>query len=98
MTADARAQQYEFALGALLDSKEVDGAMVIATPTGTLNVDAAAQAMISARRRTKKPVIACLFGLSDVSNEVAPARERRDPIVHVPGGGDRLRGGPRPLS
>ncbi|HEV2520057.1 MAG TPA: acetate--CoA ligase family protein [Thermoplasmata archaeon] len=70
MTADARSLDYEFALRALLASKAVDGAMVIATPTGTLGVDAVAGAMIAARRRSNKPVLACLFGLVDVSSEV----------------------------
>jgi acetate---CoA ligase (ADP-forming) len=84
MTADARAQQYEFSLRTLLGSPEVDGAVVIATPTGTLNVDAAARAMISARRPSKKPVIACLFGLSDVSAEVGRLESAGIPAFTFP--------------
>ena len=70
MTADAKAPQYEAALAALLGGKDYDGALVIATPTGETPARAVAEAMAAARVRYRKPVIACLFGLTDLSQEV----------------------------
>jgi acetyl coenzyme A synthetase (ADP forming)-like protein len=70
MTADAHAPQFTAALARLLAAPEVDGALVIATPTGTLSGGAAADAILSGRGRSRKPVAACLFGLTDLSREV----------------------------
>jgi len=71
MTADARAAQYRRSLRLLLGASDIDGALVIATPTGTLGGMALAEAIRVARGSSPKPVAACLFGLHDLTQEVA---------------------------
>ena len=70
MTADVGADQYRETLRTLLANPEVDGALVIATPTGTMTGELVAQAILDAKRSTEKAVVACLFGLTDLSHEV----------------------------
>ncbi len=84
MTADAGPAQYEAALRAALPAREVDGALVIATPTGTLTAAAAESAILEARRRTKKAVAACLFGLTDLSREVGDLEGQGVPTFTFP--------------
>ena len=70
MTADVGADQYRETLRTLLANPEVDGALVIATPTGTMTGELVAQAILEAKRSSEKAVVACLFGLTDLSHEV----------------------------
>ena len=62
MTADAHAEQYQESLRTLLASAEYNGALVIATPTGTLDGAAVAEAVMKGRAGSSKPVVTCLFG------------------------------------
>ncbi|MCI4325461.1 MAG: acetate--CoA ligase family protein [Thermoplasmata archaeon] len=84
MTADAGGPQYSSALARLLASSDVDGALVIATPTGTLSGDAAAAAILAGRGRSRKPVAACLFGLTDLSREVGQLEDAGVPTFTFP--------------
>ena len=70
MTADVGADQYRETLRTLLANPEVDGALVIATPTGTMTGELVAQAILDAKRSSEKAIVACLFGLTDLSHEV----------------------------
>ncbi len=70
MTADVGADAYRGTLQTLLTAPDVDGAIVIATPTGTMTGDVVARAIVDARGTARKPVVACLFGLTDLSAEV----------------------------
>ncbi len=70
MTADSGPVQYRRTLRRLLHASEIDSALVIATPTGTMTGSAVASAILEGRSRSPKPVIACLFGLTDLSKEV----------------------------
>jgi acetate---CoA ligase (ADP-forming) len=70
MTADVAAEQYRETLRVLLASPQVDGTLVIATPTGTMTGTSVAQAILDARAGSPKAVVACLFGLTDLSSEV----------------------------
>jgi acetate---CoA ligase (ADP-forming) len=69
-TADAGADQLRACMRLLLHSPHVDGALVIATPTGTFSMDSVAQAILGGREASPKPVTACLFGVTDVSETV----------------------------
>ena len=84
MTADAHPAQYQAALGRLLASPEFDGAVVIATPTGTLTGEAAARAILAARADSPKAVVACLFGLTDLTAEVGDLEGRGVPTFTFP--------------
>jgi acetate---CoA ligase (ADP-forming) len=84
MTADAHGPQYAGALARLLADPQIDGALVIATPTGTLTGDAAAAAILRGRGKSRKPVAACLFGLTDLSREVGQLEESGVPTFTFP--------------
>ncbi|MCI4369278.1 MAG: acetate--CoA ligase family protein, partial [Thermoplasmata archaeon] len=84
MTADAGAKQYREALAGLLASPEYNGAIVISTPTGTLAGRAATQAILDGRGDSRKPVTACLFGLTDLSEDVMFLEEHGIPTFSFP--------------
>ncbi|HEV2317180.1 MAG TPA: acetate--CoA ligase family protein [Thermoplasmata archaeon] len=71
MTADAQPAQYRVGLQALLAERQYEGVLVIATPTGETPARAVTEAIVASQRRSRKAVIACLFGLNDLSEEVA---------------------------
>src|SRR5580658_6811755 len=84
MTADARPHQYTEALRRLLDAPEINGALVIATPTGTMSGPAAAAAILAAKAQTSKAIVACLFGLTDLTGEVAELEHKGVPTFTFP--------------
>jgi len=84
MTADAHQEQYAAVLAALLRAPTADGALVIATPTGTMGGDAVAAAILAGRGTSHKPVVACLFGLTDLSHEVGVLEEKGVPTFTFP--------------
>jgi len=84
MTADIGAEQYRGTLAALLATPEIDGALVIATPTGTMTGSTVAQAILDAKATTPKAIVACLFGLTDLSREVSFLEDRGVPTFTFP--------------
>ena len=84
MTADAGPEQFRESLQILLRDPEIHGALVIATPTGTLTADAAARAILRGRGTSKKAVTACLFGLTDLSTEVGDLEAHGVPTFTFP--------------
>ncbi|MCI4346563.1 MAG: acetate--CoA ligase family protein [Thermoplasmata archaeon] len=84
LTADAKPPAFRAALQALVRLKEVDGALVIATPTGEASGRTLAEAILAARGRSAKPIVACLFGLTDLSEEVRFLEEHNIPTFTFP--------------
>ncbi len=84
MTADVGADQYRITLRTLLATPEVDGALVIATPTGTMTGATVADAILDAKSASPKAVVACLFGLTDLSHEVEFLEEHGVPAFTFP--------------
>ncbi|HUI38681.1 MAG TPA: acetate--CoA ligase family protein [Thermoplasmata archaeon] len=84
MTGDGQAAQYEFATRTLLQSPEYDGVLVIATPAGMLDFESVVNAIMAARARQRKPAIACLFGLSDISEELGRLEDHGIPAFTFP--------------
>jgi acetyl coenzyme A synthetase (ADP forming)-like protein len=84
MTADASPDQFRESLKLLLADPAVQGALVIATPTGTLTSDAAARAILRGRGASRKAVTACLFGLTDLSREVGDLEAHGVPTFTFP--------------
>jgi acetate---CoA ligase (ADP-forming) len=84
MTADAGPEQFRESLRLLLRDPAVDGALVIATPTGTLTAAAVARAILQGRGASRKAVTACLFGLTDLSNEVGDLETHGIPTFTFP--------------
>jgi acetyltransferase len=84
MTADAGHEQFREALTALLGAPEVNGALVIATPGGMTTGDAVAHAILDAKATVNKPVVACLFGVTDLSQDVRFLEEQGVPAFTFP--------------
>lgn len=84
MTADIGADAYRETLGELLRAPNLDGALVIATPTGTMTGESVVDAVLQARAQATKPVVACLFGLTDLSNEAKRLESHGVPCYTFP--------------
>ena len=83
-TADVSIRSFAATLKELLDVTDLDGCLVIATPVGELHGPALAQAILSARGRLKKPVVACVFGLVDLTQEVRTLEDHGVPSFTFP--------------
>ncbi|HZY70057.1 MAG TPA: acetate--CoA ligase family protein [Thermoplasmata archaeon] len=84
LTADATPAQYRRSLEVLLRGDAFDAALVIATPTGNTDAKAVARAILSLRGRTPKPLVACLFGVNDLSQEVGELETHGIPAYTFP--------------
>ncbi len=84
MTADVRPQQMRDALRLLVAAPDVDAGLVIATPVGTLNGTEIARAILEVRASVPKPIIACLFGVTDLANDVKFLEENGVPAYTFP--------------
>ncbi len=84
MTADVGADQYRATLGTLLATAEFDGAVVIATPRGEMSGESVAKAILDAKSSTAKAIVACLFGLTDLSREVEFLEDHGIPTFTFP--------------
>jgi len=84
MTAEAPADEYRRILQTLLETGDVDGALVVSTPAGHLSGEGIARAVLEAKAATKKPIVACLFGVSDLSTEVAFLEKHGVPTYTFP--------------
>jgi acetyl coenzyme A synthetase (ADP forming)-like protein len=83
-TADATPAQYGETLRTLLGQERYNGALVIMTPTGESSAHDVALAVVSERAHAKKPIVACMFGLTDLSAEVAFLEEHGIPTFTFP--------------
>lgn len=92
MTADANDQTYASALRELLAEPSVDQVFVIATPTGASTGLAIARAWLGAWKKNRKPTAACLFGVEDLSEEVALLEQGGIPNFTFPEEGVRALG------
>ncbi len=84
MTADGTPGLYTFALRTLLRSPDVDAALVISTPTGTMTLQDVAKGILAGRKGSQKPVVVCLFGLDDLSSAVTFLEEAGIPTFTFP--------------
>jgi len=84
MTADAGADHYREILGKLLEGPDMEGALVITTPTSTMTGESVARAILAAKETTPKPIAACLFGVNDLSREVSLLEENGVPTFTFP--------------
>jgi len=71
MTADAGPAQWTQALRIILAAPRTDGVLAISTPAGTLTGTAVVKAILEAHATSPKALTACLFGLTDLSEDVA---------------------------
>ncbi len=83
-TADIGERPYRDALEVLLAEDSVDGALVIATPTGTITAATVVDAVLDAHRRSPKALVACLFGVADLSRDMERLDEGGVPAFTFP--------------
>jgi acetyltransferase len=79
---DADAARFQAALAACLDDPQVDGVLAMLTPQAMSDPDAAAEAVIAAAPRQRKPLLACWMGGGQV--EGARARFSEAGLPHFP--------------
>ena len=84
MTSRVLGDAYRDSLTALLGSPEIHGVLVIATPAGFMTGDSVARAILAGKEKSTKPLVACLFGLTDLSNEVNFLEEHGIPTFTFP--------------
>ena len=84
MTADAGADHYRDILERLLEGPDANGALVITTPTPTMTGESVARAILAAKATTTKPIVACIFGVNDLSREVSLLEENGVPTFTFP--------------
>jgi acetate---CoA ligase (ADP-forming) len=84
MTAEVGPDVIRETLRTLLANPEIDGGLVIATPAGHMTGEAVAQAILDVKATSGKPIVACLFGLTDLSREVTFLEERGVPTFTFP--------------
>lgn len=84
MTADGSPEHYRDTLKTLLEGPEMNGALVITTPTSTMTGESVARAILEAKASTPKPITACLFGVNDLSREVSLLEEHGVPTFTFP--------------
>jgi acetate---CoA ligase (ADP-forming) len=84
MTAEVGPDLIRETLRTLLANPEVDGGLMIATPAGHMTGEAVAQAILDVKATSGKPIVACLFGLTDLSREVTFLEERGVPTFTFP--------------
>ncbi|MDT8376165.1 MAG: bifunctional acetate--CoA ligase family protein/GNAT family N-acetyltransferase [Mariprofundaceae bacterium] len=66
LLGDASQERYQVAVHACLDDPGVDGVLVMLSPQAMTDTKGCAQAVIDARRASKKPVLACWMGEQQV--------------------------------
>jgi acetate---CoA ligase (ADP-forming) len=84
MTAEVSPDVIRETLRTLLSNPQIDSGLVIATPAGHMTGEAVAQAILDVKSTCEKPIVACLFGLTDLSREVKFLEERGVPTFTFP--------------
>ncbi|MDO8729881.1 MAG: acetate--CoA ligase family protein [Candidatus Omnitrophota bacterium] len=84
LVGDAREDRYAASLGAVLEDPNVDSLIALATPQAMTDLEAIARVIGQAAKGTRKPVLACFMGVTDVSNGSRILREERVPHYRFP--------------
>jgi acetyl coenzyme A synthetase (ADP forming)-like protein len=84
LIAEAQEKQYEISLGALLDDKNIDSAIVILTPASFTRVEEIARAIARKAKEFTKPVLGCFLGVYDVSKGIDILEENGIPAFRFP--------------
>jgi acetate---CoA ligase (ADP-forming) len=81
---DADSKRYGDSLWAVLESKNVDGVIVILTPQKMTDDSSIAKELVKISKNYSKPVITCFMGAETVKNGVNILRENNIPQYSVP--------------
>ena len=91
---DADSERYAAAARIVLEDKNVDGLLVLLTPQAMTDPTACAEGVISAAKKTQKPVLACWMGENRVA-EAIDVLDRAIEAVRVVGDDEAVRAGRR---
>ncbi len=82
---DALADRYEYALGVVLDDRNVNTVLVLLTPQAMTDSAATAEAVVRiARQKTAKPILACFLGSGKVADAIKILQEAKIPYYDSP--------------
>ncbi len=81
---DADKERYRESLRCVLESKSVDGVVVILTPQKMTDDYAIAEELVKVSKKYSKPVITCFMGVNTVKNGVNVLRKNHIPQYSVP--------------
>ncbi len=81
---DADHHRYEHALDAVLDDKNVDGAIVISTPQMMTDLKDIARTVADISSQHEKPVLACFMATEDISDSIKIFDDARIPHYLFP--------------
>lgn len=87
---DARSERYARALECLLSDSAVHMALVVLTPQSMTDSEAVSEAIASAAKRFKKPVVAALMGGKLVFRATKFLMRKKIPVVSFPEDGVRM--------
>ncbi len=81
---DAKAERYSLALESVLADKNVDGAILIATPPPMISMKNITTAISEVILKQSKPVMACCMGVTDISDSLKILDDKNIPHYNFP--------------
>lgn len=84
LLGDASAERYQIAVDACLNDPEVDGVLVMLSPQAMTDTEACARAVIEAKKKSRKPVLACWMGEQQVKAAHKVFSQHQLPSFHNP--------------
>lgn len=81
---DATSNRYTYALMAVIDDENVDGAIVILTPQSMTDIRGTAETVKDIYKKTDKPILAVFMGIVDVSEGVKILEDANIPVYKFP--------------
>ncbi len=81
---DAKEERYSNALGIVLSDKNVDGAILIATPPPMISMTNITTAVSEVIKKHSKPVMVCAMGVTDISDSLRTLDDNNIPHYRFP--------------
>lgn len=81
---DAKADRYKIAIDTVINDENVDSVAIILTPQSMTEIEITAEAIIEAKQKSNKPIIACFMGNDTVENAVAKMRQNGVSAINFP--------------
>lgn len=81
---DSKADRYKTAIDTVIGDENVDSVVVILTPQSMTEIEATADAIIQAKQKSDKPLIACFMGNDTVDKAVENMRKNGVSAINFP--------------
>lgn len=81
---DSKADRYKTAIDTVVADENVDSVVVILTPQSMTEIEATAEAIIEAKQKTEKPIVACFMGNDTVDMAVDKMRKNGVSAINFP--------------